>query len=177
MNRSITRVLVIASALFATLTLGIVACDVVDRSGSIPAAVARLDNEEIVLLAEPSNAETLLREGLERINSDVRFASFESEPEVVKIGPGYFLVGRGQDVDGRCVTIALDLHQEEDGSLGRLTENGTFERPPRGHTCTGVNCSGCTLGYQPGGGFYCDCWRPGGGEGGSWCNHSCTGDC
>lgn len=140
------------------LVLGFVACDVTDRTDGTPNAVARVVDGEVEGLVDEPRREAFIREGLARINPGVRLAALQGPPTVEQIGPAYFLVGRGSAEDGTCVTVALTLGTDEAGLLGRLNEDGTFNRTPGGHTCTGVRCSGCELKFDSDrGAHYCNC--------------------
>lgn len=167
-----------ALALTILLALGLVACDAADEAANgaavAPAAVARLAGKEVTTLAHRSRTETIVRTALSETNPRARLASLDAAPTIERIGPEYFLVGRGQTEDGRCVTVAVALAQETDGSLGRLSRDGTLERPIGGHACAGNNCSGCNLAYSDGH-WFCTCWMPGEGSAPSWCDHSCSG--
>lgn len=177
-STSTTKSIAGALALTALLTLGLVACAAADEAANstaaAPAAVARLTGEEVATHARRSRTEALVRTSLSEINPGVQLASLDTAPAIEQIGSEYFLVGRGQTQDGQCVTVAVGLAQEADGTLGRLASDGTLERPMGGHTCTGSNCSGCSLDVGDGG-LYCTCSMPGEGPGSPWCNHSCSG--
>lgn len=175
MNRPVLFSLGALSGLLITLA----ACDATDRSSAFPESVAQLDEAgEIVVLASTEAREAIVRGGIARMHPNRELAALEAEPVVSKIGPAFFLVGQGTDTEGRCMTVALNLGDGTDDELGRLKNDGTLERAPGGdHSCTGQNCSGCQLNYQGGSGYYCHCFMPGGGEGGAWCDHSCTGNC
>ncbi|HLT47778.1 MAG TPA: hypothetical protein VK002_11165 [Rubricoccaceae bacterium] len=185
MNRPATRVLYTAFALFAVLTLGIVACDAVDRSGTTPEGAVRLDDGEVVkplaryadgelaLLASDTEVrETLMAVGREVI-PDVAEVRFE-EPVLEVIEGRPLLSMRGTRPDGNCALIYMELGTVREGRVGpvhRLSGDTPllFETP--GGACNGDPCNRCSWVWN-GDGFICACTGTGPGGEPGWCNHS-----
>ena len=142
------------------------------------ASVAVLERGEARLLLEDEGEQLQLAQALlSNTNPGFEIRSLKAPAAIERIAGQYFLVSRGESAEGECITTAILLEASDSGILGALSKDGSLERT-QGHTCSGVQCSGCNLHYDSAAdGWWCDCWKPASGPGDSYCNHSCNGDC
>lgn len=143
-----------------------------DEASPPPASIASVNSEgKASLLVAEEFQLGLSRRLASRLNPDVEIGSPQEAPSLEQIGPNYFLVTRFTTPEGECLTTAVRLDESKGGKLGAL-ENGALKDKPGGDTCHGQNCSGRDLRLDDEIRYYCECFRAGGGEGNSWCNHS-----
>ena len=150
-------------------------CDQQNNSLAVNAA-AVVEDGEVKVVADQTTLRTRFHSlSLERApiheQDDIRkeLALF-NDFSVEGVPGAVYLIGKGKDPEGNCVTTAFRLVQTAEGLVGPLGDGQAFSSGDT-HSCKGQGCSKCVFTRTGGEIDGCDCER---GPAGGWCDHTVT---